>query len=128
MNIFVYGILARKESLFMVTRIRAPLIHAVIQDHCVERSPSGLPNLVAKTGSEAEGLVARDPPESYVKRLDWYYGPSYHREDQEAVASGRTIPVQTHVLKGRGYLGEGIIDSRWLSTVLHSGRIRRRTP
>jgi len=117
MNLFVYGILAREEALFIVTRIRTPVIPAIIPDHRLERSASGLPSIVPRVGEKVEGVMAKDPPSQYVTRLDWYYGPAYGREIKEALVDGKATLVEAYVLKGKGGFQEGLIDIRSPSAV-----------
>ena len=119
--------LAKKELLFLITRIRAQPVRFVLDGYEESRSTRGQPTILCRTGGKVKGVIVRHPTDTYLERLDSYYGPNYQREVLEAKIEGIQDQIQAYLLKfGGPCTKEGAIDSPLLLRVLRTGLICRK--
>ena len=121
MDLFVYGPLANRDILFLVTRIRPHTDEAELPGFEEVKTPRGFRTIRKRPGTRVRGLLIRQPCEKLEKRIARYLGPNYKLVNIHE--SGRDM--RTFVLRDRLQLDEGIIDTPWLSRVLRSVQSRR---
>jgi len=127
-DLFVYGVLANPDFLFMVTRSRPNIERAELVGFEEIKTSRGLRTLGPRAGSCVKGLLIRGPSEIVEKRIEGYLGPNYRRITAPICAEERVREIRTYVARDRIELEEGIIDTQWLLRVLRSIQNRPQSP
>ena len=109
-NVFVYGITADPDVMFLITRIPADTEPALLEDHDLARSQNGSPTIRPSKGQRIRGLLIRDVTDSYVARLDGYFGPNYERKEVFVKSRGSTARAEAYVLGPHIIIPEGSVD------------------
>jgi len=127
-DVFVYGLLANREVLFLLTRSVIDPVDAWLHDYEEARAPTGEPTIRKNPGCRVRGLLIREPSELFLRRLDWYHGPNYHRETLRVSSERGTAQALVYSLALERKVPEGAIDNLRLSSARRSARSRQRNP
>jgi len=108
--VFLYGALADRDVLFLVTRIPVDPEDAWIESHEKLRGAFHEPTICRRPGRRVGGLLVRGASDLLMQRLDGYYGPNYHRKGLSVCSRTGTIRAQVYALASKRRVQEGAID------------------
>lgn len=116
-NIFIWGVLANEDAIFLATRCQTPTRPAMLENYQESRSSSGQPAIKAKRGSKVEGILITDPDETFLKRLDAYYGPNYERRPVSVIDGKSERQAVAYFRRRDTPLPEGSINTSDLDSL-----------